>query len=259
MGSYVQLGEVRTWYDEHGDGPPLVLLHPGGADARARAPNLGPLTAHFHVYTPERRGHGRTPDVEGPITYELMAQDTIAFLEQVVGGPAHLVGHSAGANVALVVAVRRPDLARRVVLISGVFHRDGWIPDAIDPDCDLHEALVGGYAELSPDGAGHFPVVAAKLKRMDFEEPALQATELRGLPNRTLVMVADDEEVTLEHTVEMYRSLPDAELAIIPGTSHGLLHEKPRLCNTVIVDFLTADPIPTYAPVRRAKGAPRGA
>ena len=86
MGSYVQLGEVRTWYDEHGDGEPLVLLHPGGAYARAWAPNLAPLAADFHVYTPERRGQGRTPDVAGPITYELMGQDTIAFLEQVVGG-----------------------------------------------------------------------------------------------------------------------------------------------------------------------------
>jgi hypothetical protein len=71
-------------------------------------------------------------------------------------------------------------------------------------------------------------------------------------------MVADDEEVTLEHTVEMYRSLPDAELAIIPGTSHGLLHEKLELCNTIIGEFLTADPISTIAPVRRAKGSQSG-
>jgi pimeloyl-ACP methyl ester carboxylesterase len=255
MGSCVQLGEVRTWYDEHGEGAPLVRLHPGGADARAWAPNLRPLAAHFHVYTPERRGQGRTPDVEGPITYELMARDTITFLDQVVGGPAHLMGHSAGAHVALLVALRRPDLARRTVVISGVFHRDGWIPEAIDPDRELHEALARGYAELSPDGADHFPVVGAKLKRMDFEEPTLRATELRGLRNRTLVMIADDEEVTLEHTIEMYRSLPDAELAIIPGTSHGLLHEKPGLCNAMIVEFLTADPTPTIAPVRRAKEA----
>ena len=96
--------------------------------------------------------------------------------------------------------------------------------------------------------------MAAKLKRTDFEEPTLQAAELRGLPNRTLVMAADDEEVTLEHTVEMYRSLPDAELAIIPGTSHGLLHEKPELCNAIIGEFLTADAISTIATVRRANG-----
>jgi pimeloyl-ACP methyl ester carboxylesterase len=110
MSPHVELGDVRTWYDEHGRGEPLVLVHPGGADARAWAPNLDALAAHFHVLTPERRGHGRTPDVKGPITYELMAADTVAFLERVVGGPAHLVGCSARATVALIAALRRPEM-----------------------------------------------------------------------------------------------------------------------------------------------------
>jgi pimeloyl-ACP methyl ester carboxylesterase len=255
MAAYVQLGEVRTWYDEHGEGEPLVLLHPGGADARAWAPSLDALTAHFHVFTPERRGHGRTPDVEGPITYQLMVQDTIAFLEWVVGGPAHLVGMSAGASVALLTALRRPDLARRVVLISGVFHRDGWIPDAIDPDAGPPEALELGYAELSPDGPGHYPIVAAKLMRTNWEEPTLSSSDLSAVTSRTLVMLGDDDEVTLEHTIAMHRELPDSELAVIPGTSHGLLHEKPALCNSILVDFLTTEAVPTIAPVRRASEA----
>jgi pimeloyl-ACP methyl ester carboxylesterase len=201
-----------------------------GADARAWAPNLEALAAHFHVFTPERRGHGRTPDVEGRITYELIADDTIAFLEHVVGGPAHLVGCSAGASVALHVALRRPDLARRVVLVSGVFHRDGWLPGAIDPDAGPHDILARGYAELSPDGPDHFPIVTTKLARMNWEEPTLTASELSGVTSRTLVMLGDDDEVTLEHATATYQGLPDAELAVVPGTSHGLLHEKPALC-----------------------------
>jgi pimeloyl-ACP methyl ester carboxylesterase len=252
MAEYVELGGVDTWYDEHGEGEPLVLLHPGGADARAWAPNLEPLAAHFHVFTPERRAHGRTPDVEGPITYEVLAADTIAFLEQAVGGPAHVVGCSAGASLALVVAVRRPDLVRRLVVVSGVFHRDGWIPSAIDPNAAPHEVLERGYAELSPDGPDHYPVVHAKLARMNFEEPTLTSADLSRVTSRTLIMLGDDDEVTLEHTISMYRSLSDAELAVVPGTSHGLLHEKPALCNTMIVDFLTTDPVPTFAPIRRA-------
>jgi pimeloyl-ACP methyl ester carboxylesterase len=252
VGHYAKLAGVRTWYDEHGDGEPLVLVHPGGADARAWGPNLDALAAHFHVFTPERRGHGRTPDVEGPITYELMAKDTIAFLENIVGGPAQLIGCSAGASVALLVAVRRPDLARRLVLISGVFHRDGWVPGAIDPDASPPEVLARGYAELSPDGPGHYSVVSAKLARMNWEEPMLAASDLSAVTSPTLVMIGDDDEVTLEHATEMYRGLPDAELAVVPGTSHGLLHEEPALCNTIIVDFLTTDAVPTIAPVRRA-------
>jgi pimeloyl-ACP methyl ester carboxylesterase len=255
VAGYKDLGGVRTWYDEHGEGEPLALLHPGGADARAWAPNLDALAAHFHVFTPERRGHGRTPDVAGPITYELMAQDTIAFLEEVVGGPAHLVACSAGVGVALLVALRRPDLARRVVLIAGVFHRDGWVPGAIDPGASPPDVLARGYAELSPDGAEHFPVVSAKLARMNWEEPRLRTSDLSRVTSRTLVMLGDDDEVTLEHAIAMYRGLPDAELAVVPGTSHGLLHEKPALCNTIIVDFMTTDPVPTIAPVRRVSGA----
>jgi pimeloyl-ACP methyl ester carboxylesterase len=252
VAGYVELGGVRSWYDEHGDGDPLVLLHPGGADARAWVPTLEALAGRFRVFTPERRGHGRTPDVEGPITYELMAQDTIAFLETVVGGSAHLIGWSAGASVALHVALRRPDLAVRVVLVSGVFHRDGWIPSAIDPDGYPAEVLAPGYAELSPDGPDHFPVVAAKLARMNWEEPTLAASDLGGVTSRTLVVVGDDDEVTLEHALALYRGLPEAELAVVPGTSHGLLHEKPALCHTILVDFLTSDAVPTIAPVRRA-------
>lgn len=252
MAGYVQLGEVRTWYDDLGEGEPLVLLHPGGADARAWSPNIGPLSQRFHVFTPERRGHGRTPDVEGPLSYELMAQDTIAFVEQVVGGPAHLVGCSAGAVVALLMALSRPDLVRRLVMISGVFHRDGWVPSAIDPDLAPHPAIGRGYGQLSPDGAEHFPIVQAKQVRMSATEPTLAASDLNALGSRTLLMAADDDQVQLDHAVAMYRSLSDGELAVIPGTSHGLLHEKPALCNTIMVDFLTTNPVPTIAPVRRA-------
>lgn len=252
MASYVQLGEVRTWYDEHGSGEPLVLLHPGAVDTRAFEPNIGALADRFHVFTPERRGHGRTADVEGPISYELMAQDTIAFLETVVGGPAYLVGCSDGATVALLVARRRPDLALRVVIVSGVFHHQGWLPGVLDWNEEAAAFLGTSYGEVSPDGAEHYPVVLAKLDRMHASEPTLTASELAGATSRAMVMTGDDDEVAFEHTIELYSRLPDAELAIVPGTSHGLLVEKPDLCNRIILDFLTTEPVPTYAPISRA-------
>jgi len=229
MANYAEVGGLRTWYDEHGEGEPLVLLHPGLTDSRAFAPNLDALAAHFHTFTPDRRGHGRTPDVEGPMTYELMAQDTIRFLEGVVGGPARLVGCSDGAVVGLTVALRRPDLTRQLVAVAGVFHRDGWVPEAIDATKTLPDFMAASYGEVSPDGAEHFPVVVAKLDRMHAEEPTLTADDLSKVTCRTLVMVGDDDEVTLEHAIELYRGLPNGELAIIPGTSHGLLVEKPDL------------------------------
>ena len=254
MAEYVQLGDVRSWYERYGSGEALVLLHPGGAgvDARALGSNVGALAERFRVYTPERRGHGRTPDVEGPISFDAMAQDTVAFIESVVGEPAHLVGTSDGAIVGLLAALRRPDLVRRLVFVAGVFHRDGWEPQVIDPDNEPPEFLRRLYGELSPDGIDHYPAMVAKLAEMHQNEPMLSAPELRALQSRTLVMVGDDDEVTLEHAIDMYRAIPDAELAVVPGTSHGLLVEKPALCNQLILDFLTTDPVPTMAPIRRA-------
>lgn len=251
-GQSVELGALATWYAEYGAGEPLVLLHPGGADSRAFGPNLDDFAARFHVYTPDRRGHGRTPDVSGPITYELMARDTVGFLETVVGGPAHVVGMSDGAIVALLVALRSPGLVRRLAFVAGVFNRNGWAPGVLDAEADPPEFFANSYAEVSPDGPGHYPVVAAKLTRMHAEEPSLDVADLAGVRARTLVMIGDDDEVLLEHAIAMYRAVPDCDLAIVPGTSHGLLVEKPGLCGSIISDFLLLDPIPTLAPIRRA-------
>jgi pimeloyl-ACP methyl ester carboxylesterase len=242
MGSHVQLGEVRTYYEEDGTGEPLVLLHPGGADSRAFEVIVPGLAGHFRVLRPDRRGHGRTPDVDGPITYEQMAQDTIAFLEQVVGGPASLVGHSDGAPVGLLAALARPDLVRRLVFASGVFHHDGWAPGAIDLDEETTAFFTAYHGEVSPDGPGSFPALAAKLHRMHSQEPTLTVADLAGYPGPALVMVGDDDdEIPMEHTIALRQGLPRAQLAVVPGAGHGLPVEKPELFNRLVVDFLTED------------------
>lgn len=257
MAAYVQLDAVKTWYDEHGSGDQLVLMHGGLVDARFFEPNVGTLAERFHVYTPERRGHGHTPDVPGPITYQLMADDTIAFLETVVGEPADLVGHSDGAFVAMLVAMQRPELVKRLVLISGGFNKSGEAMPDMEWDIDqLFEFLGPSYGEVSPDGIDHFKVVATKIGEMAAVEPNLQASDLANVPQRTLVMFSDDDLVTLTHMVEMYEALANAELAVVPGTSHFLTQEKPHLVNQLVLDFLTNDPVQTVAPIRRAAQRP---
>ena len=253
MAQYVQLGEVRTWYDEHGDGDPLVLLHGGLVDARWFEPNLAPLAERFHVYTPERRGHGHTPDVDGPITYQLMADDTIGFLDTVVGGPADLVGHSDGAVVAMLVAIQRPDLVKRLVMISGGFDKSGEAEPDMEFDLDQVVPFLGpAYGEVSPDGEAHFPVVAGTIGEMFRNEPHVDPADLGRISARSLVMFADDDLMTLGHGVEMFHALPNAELAVVPGTSHFLTQEKPHLVNALVMDFLTNEPVATVAPIRRA-------
>lgn len=239
------------WYEERGSGEPLVLLHPGGAgvDSRALTPQVSAFAGRFHLYIPEQRGHGRTPDTAGPLSFDHMANDTISFLEQVVGQPTDLFGCSDGATLALIVALRRPDLVKRLVFVAGVFHRDGWHDGVLDGEPP--EFFRDNYAEMSPDGADHYPVVVAKLAAMHAKEPTLTPTDLQRLQPRTLVLIADDDEVRFEHAVDMFRNIPTAELAVVPGTSHGLLVEKPDLCNQLIEQFLTAEPTPTFAPIRR--------
>jgi len=250
--AYVDAGGVHAWYDEHGSGYPLVLLHGGFSDASEFGPNIPALAARFRVLTPERRGHGHTPDVAGPISYQLMAADTAAFLDTLGIGQAHLVGHSDGGNVALLVALARPELVSRMVLISANFHHDGLVPGLDLDELTASTFLATAYGRVSPDGRDHFPVVAAKIAHMAVTEPTLSAADLAGVTSRTLVMAGDDDFISAEHTLELYRGIPDSELAIIPGTSHALTIEKPDLCNQVILDFLTTDPVPTYMPIRRA-------
>lgn len=247
-----ELPGISMWYDERGQGDPCVLLHPGGAgvDSRALAPTVDALSQVFRAYTPEQRAHGRTPDVDGPVSYELMAQDTIMFIEGVISQPVYLLGVSDGAVVALMVARRRPDLVRRLVFAAGVFHHDGWEEGVLDGEPP--EFLKQSYGQISPDGIGHYDVVVAKLAAMHAREPRLTRTDLHQITPRTLVIVGDDDQVRLEHAIEMYRHLPDAELAVVPGTSHGLLAEKPGLCNLIIAEFMTKDPVHTFAPIRRA-------
>ncbi len=253
MSDHVDIDGVRTWYDERGTGDTLVLLHGGLTDSRDFGGNLDRLADRFRLLMPDRRGHGRTPDVPGPSTVELWARDTIGFIEQVAGGPVLLAGYSAGAITALRVAVRRPGLVRRLALVSGAFHPDGM---TVRPQAGgtMPEPLVAAYAEVSPDGRDHYPVIVAKVADGIAADTPLTVEEVSTVSCPALVMSGDDDIVTLEHTVELYRALPRGRLAVVPNTSHLLLHERPELCAGMIGEFLAADPAPRWMPVTRPAG-----
>jgi pimeloyl-ACP methyl ester carboxylesterase len=242
---YVTVNGVRTWYTTHGDGEPLVLLHGGFSDSRDFGPNLATL-AGFKIHLVDRRGHGRTPDVDGPVTIDLLTADVIAFIEEQTG-PTHLLGYSAGGVVAAAVAIQRPDLVRKLVLMSTATCPDGWLFTPQE-DGEMPAQIVDAYAEVSPDGREHFPVVQAKFAKAAATQ---QTLEPAGITSPALVVASDDDIVHLEHTIALYRGIPHAQLAIVPGTSHTLLFEKPDLCTTLVADFLTKDPQP-FMPVRRA-------
>jgi len=253
-GDYLELNGVRTWYDVNGAGEPVVLLHGGLSDSRESTGNLATLADEYRVYRLDRRGHGRTSDPDGPLSVRAMADDMIAFLEKVVGGPAALVGYSAGGSVALQVARDAPDLVTRLALISTAVNPDGMLV-APDPAGEPPPALVRLYGEVSPHGPEHFPVVLRKVAEAVTAGPWLTETDLARVRCPTLVMASDDDIVSLEHTIALYRAIPDAELAVIPATTHVLVQEKPELCTQLVRVFLSGDRGPLIMPIRRSQPA----
>lgn len=241
--SYVEVGGVRTWHEIDGAGEPVVLLHGGFAGADSwfcQRPALA--AAGFRVYVPERRGHAHTPDVDGPISYAVMTDDTIAYLEAVIETPAHLVGWSDGAVVALMVATRRPDLVKRMVLIGQYYNANGKAPggivDAVLANLDgAKQFLRGGYDPVSPDGPEHFDVIFDKMLVMVTTEPELDLADFDAVVVQTLVVQGDRDDVTIDHSVAVVSALGDARLAVLPGT-HALPIESPELLNPLLVSFL---------------------
>ena len=256
MAGYAELTHGSVWYDEQGDGEPLVLLHGGAVDSRFFADNVGPLAERFRVITTDLWGHGRTADRPSDFSLGSFATDVAELIETIVGGPAHVLGHSIGSAVALELAMRRPELVRKLVQISGGFDVEadaGLERPSIDEMVQQTVTFLGStYGAVSPDGEDHFAVVVRKDFEMSAREPAYTAEDVGKVTHRTLVMVADDDITPIEHQLDFYRALPNGELAVVPGTSHFLLQEKAALCNAIILDFLANEPVTTVAPLRRA-------
>lgn len=255
MDGYVNLKHVRMFYETHGAGDPLVLLHGAMGGAYAWPLQIPAFAEKYRVLVPEQRGRGRTPDVEGPLHYQTMADDTIEFLERIAGGRSCIVGASDGGIIGLFVALQRPDLVTKLVAIGANFHKDALVWEGFaESSADDEEWAMPRerYAMLSPDGAEHWPIIFNKVKEMALAEPTLTTDDLATISIPVLVMVGDDDIVAPEHTIALYESLPAGQLAVIPGASHVSFMEKPELVNRIILDFLAEEGPPfTLQPIRR--------
>jgi len=240
----IDAGGLDTYYEIHGAGEPLLYLHGGFNPIEMLGEIIPALAGQYRLYLPERQGQGRTPDRDGPVTFLSMAQDTIAFLEAAGLTGAHLVGFSDGAMVALHVALLRPDLVRRLVLIGQYANPDGCPPfyrelmENFTPS-SFPPMFREMYNALSPDGPGHFEVFFRKLQP-NWLASGVPLERLGDVRSPTLVLIGDDDCVTPEHAAAMVRALPaGSQLGVVPGTSHGLPFEKPALVNQLVLDFLS--------------------
>jgi len=250
---------VRTYYDDVGSGRPLVILHGGLENGSGWRWMADAMSERHHVFLPDRRGHGRTPDVDGDYTYELMADETIAFLEQVVTEPADLVGYSDGGVVALLVAVTRPELVRSLVVIGTDYHYEGLLPEMVErlrhpnPDNPALAPMCDEYDRLSPDGPGHWATFHRKVSNMGATGPSMTRADLQQIDQPVLVVVGDDDVVDLHHTVELFEHLSDAQLAVLPASSHLLPVEHPEDLLRLVTTFVDAEPFKRLMPMRSLK------
>jgi pimeloyl-ACP methyl ester carboxylesterase len=258
MGERVDINGHQTWVEQRGEsGDTILLLHGGMSNSDVLLDALSaPLAERHRLIAFDRRGHGFTADTDAPFHYDDMATETIGVLEAVVGGSAHIVGWSDGGIVGLLVALSRPDLVDRLVLIGVNFHHEGFLPLDLDPSSPVAAMMAQSYAERSPDGEEHFGAVFEKFLAMATTEPTLTVDDLTKVTTPTLVMVGDDDLITLDHTCALYESLPAGQLCVVPRASHGLPLEYPEETARNVLSFLAADlPPATLMPVRRAGAA----
>jgi pimeloyl-ACP methyl ester carboxylesterase len=238
----VAINGVDTYYVREGSGEPVLLLHGAFSNSDDMAPYITGLSSHYDVIAYDRRGHGRTSDVDGPLTYDVMAEDALALLDALGVPKAHVVGYSDGANVGMIMAIRAPDRVGRFVSMSGNFHTNGLTDEAratfADPPAALLDMLEAGYARLSPDGKAHFPIVVEKTQRMILNEPQLTTNDLSGISCPTLVMCADDDMIRLDHTIEIHRAVAGSQLCVMPGASHLFPFETPARVLLLLREFL---------------------
>ena len=252
MPEYINLRNHQVYnYEWEHDGEAVVLLH-GGLSKTSSWDYLmvPPLEDEFHVFAYDRTGHGFTGDQPGSLHFEFQCQEAIAYLEDVVKEPAHLIGYSDGGIIALMVAIKRPELVKSIVAIGANYHYSAPLKDFLE--ARVSEEDQAEYNLISPDAPHTLLEKTIRMNEIWKTEPDISLSQIASIQCPVLVMAGDDDVIAHDHTISLYEALPLGQLAIIPGTSHGLVKEKPALLIAVIMQFLEDLSYPiTRDPIRR--------
>ena len=218
----------KIYYALRGSGPTLVFLHGGGdSGERSFVHQLDVFSEHHHIVAPDQVGQGRTPDIPGPLSYTAMMEDTAGLLRILKLQHVDVVGFSDGGILALMLAVRHPELVRRLV-ISGV----NIAPEGLRPE-DLEELRANQIPKPT--------TIDEKLAHLWLTSPTEEELNLGLLAKITqpvLVISGDRDAITLEHTLKIFHALPDAELCVLPGTDHATFSGRSEWLNPIISAFL---------------------
>jgi pimeloyl-ACP methyl ester carboxylesterase len=255
---YASIEGRKLYYEIHGAGEPLVLLHGGAGGIPMFGPTLPALAQNRRVIAVELQGHGRTPDADRPLSFQAMADDIAALLAQLGVQRADVMGYSLGGGVALQTAIRHPDFVRKLVVMSFPFARRAWFPEIQAAFAQMGPAT-GEMMRQSPlgqmfpnvDWPGLFTKIGA-LMRAEYD----WSTDVAALTLPTLLVFADADSIEPAHAVEFFRLLggglrdagwdgsgrPTSRLAILPGQTHYDIGVVPTLAG-MVSSFLDA-PLP---------------
>ena len=256
-GSRVSVNGMQMYYEVSGRGDPIIVLH----GAYMSIPSMGaiiPRLAKTHkVYALELQGHGRTTDIDRPITYPGLADDVAAFMDAVGLQKADVFGYSMGAAVGLQLAIRHPAKVNKLAAASVAYDAEGWQPEfrAFIPQMKVETFLdlpfAKEYRKLAPNPEG-FPELVRKLIALE-KEPMAWSEDVKALKTPILIITGDADVATLEHSVAMFRMLGGgnmgdmgkplaaSRLAVLPATSHTAVITQPDLLLGFIEPFLKGE------------------
>ena len=257
VGNRVEVNGMQMYYEVSGQGDPLVVLH----GAYMNIPTMGeiiPMLAEGHrVYALEFQGHGRTTDVDRPITYPNLADDVAAFMDAVGLESADVFGYSMGAGAGLRLAITHPEKVDLLVAASVAYDVEGWQPAFKEAIPQMTVEMITSmpfaedYRELAADPDG-FPALAEKLIALE-HEPMTWGDDVAEMTTPVLIVAGDADVATLEHNVAMFRllggggmgdmgqPLPASRLAVMPATSHTAVINQPELLLAFIEPFLSGE------------------
>jgi pimeloyl-ACP methyl ester carboxylesterase len=244
-GKVVTLQDIDVYYEEYGEGEPVLLLHGGMGCNEDWANQIGPFSALYRIVAPDSRGQGRTTDGDGPLTYHLMAEDALRLMDYLDIQTAFIVGYSDGAIVALDIAMNHPDRVRAIVAYAANLTPEDVTTSALDftrdsSPVDFQAALSQPYTLVSPQPE-HLPVIAEKIRTLWLTEPNFTSDQLARISVPVLVIDGENEEVIRAgHAAEIAAAIPGAKLVILPAVGHYALSQSPAAWNEAVLDFLAA-------------------
>lgn len=231
------------YYEDHGDGPPLVLLHGGAQTIALSFGEMIPTLAETRrVIAVEMQGHGHTADIEREMTLESFAHDVVTLLGQLGIGRADLFGYSLGGRVSLEIAIRHPHLVGKLVLAStptcrSDFALDGQLDADRMPTRADGEEWEAEYRRVAPH-PDRFAELIARATAMVNAIEDLSPEQLRAIGAPTLILIGDRDFVSIEHAVRTLELIPDAQLAVLPGATHVDVSRRPRQLLALSAPFL---------------------